>query len=95
MQRTRRRFAHSLVALISGMVIPSAFLFVATRFASLDRVTWAHGSTLWSGIVFGSMLAAFAVYRFKRMPLWLAAVIGPIVVLLMVIAPAIWNVVLH
>ncbi|KRA41548.1 hypothetical protein ASD72_15870 [Pseudoxanthomonas sp. Root630] len=48
-------------------------------------------STFWGAVILGSMLAAAAVYRHKRIPLWLAAVVGPVVVLTLALAPAVWS----
>ena len=88
------RFAHSLIALVSGLVIPPLAVFLTAHLLFPDVPLARGNSTFWGAVVLGSMLAAAAVYRHKRIPLWLAAVIGPAIVLTLALAPTLWSEVL-
>ena len=88
------RFVHSLTALVSGLIVPPLAAFLTARLLFPDVPLARGNSTFWGAIVLGSMLAAAAVYRHKGIPLWLAAAIGPAVVLTLALAPILWSEVL-
>ncbi|MCF7223414.1 hypothetical protein [Marilutibacter chinensis] len=88
------RLAHSLAALVSGLAIPPLAIFLTARLLTPDVPLARSNSTFWGSVVLGSVLAAAAVHRHKRIPLWLAAAIGPVIVLVLVLAPVLWAAVL-
>jgi hypothetical protein len=86
-----RRILHSVVALVSGLVIPPAIVVITMKLLFPD---WALGhvnSSFWGSVLLGSLLAAAAVFRHKRIPLWLTAIIGPAIVFLMLTVLLIWQ----
>jgi len=89
-----KRVAHSLTALVSGLVVPPTTVFLTTSFLFPDVPLGQGNSAFWGEIVLGSMLAAAAVYRHKRIPMWLAAITGPATVLTLALAPILWTEVL-
>src|SRR3546814_833697 len=84
-----RRFGHSVMALSSAIVIPAAvaaiWWFATGTDTGLNQVSHLAGN-----VIIGGMIAAVVVYRHKAMPLWLASLVGPAVVLLLLVAPSIW-----
>ena len=92
-QRTWR-FGHSLTAFASGLAIPPLTVYLTARLLFPDVPLGRGNSTFWGAVILGSMLAAATVYRHKRIPLWLAAAVGPVIVLVLALAPAVWSEVL-
>ena len=88
------RFGHSFTAFASGLVVPPLTLYLTARLVFPDVPLAQGNSTFWGAVILGSMLAAAAIYRHKRISLWLAAAVGPIIVLMLALAPAIWSEVL-
>ena len=84
-----RRFGHSVMALSSAIVIPAAvaaiWWFATGTDTGLNQISHLAGN-----VVIGGIIAAVVVYRHKAMPLWLASLVGPAVVLLLLVAPSIW-----
>ncbi|WP_145985438.1 hypothetical protein [Marilutibacter maris] len=89
---TRRswRLAHSLTAFVSGLAVPPLTIFLTARLLAPDVPLARGNSTFWGSAILGSMLAAAAVYKHKRIPLWLAAITGPAIVLMLILAHALW-----
>ncbi len=72
------------------MTIPPALVMGVARLVFGGYASGLGNSNLWGSAVFGGLIAAGAVYRHKRMPLWLAAAIGVLLVLLPMVAPSVW-----
>jgi peptidoglycan/LPS O-acetylase OafA/YrhL len=70
--------------------VPPLILYLTARLLFPDTPLARGNSTFWGAVILGSILAAAAVYRHKRIPLWLAAVIGPVTVLLLALASIVW-----
>jgi hypothetical protein len=69
-----RRYFHSLLALLSGFILP-LILLLAIRLI-FGGPTSMGNVTLWAPVAIGSLLTAVGVYPFKEMRLWLAAALG-------------------
>lgn len=86
-----RRFAHVAVAFAAGlMVVPilaHLLNLLGLGFGGIDSA----GSSFWGAVVWGSLLGAASVYRHKRLPLAWAGAIGVTIVLLLLVAPSIWE----
>jgi hypothetical protein len=92
--RPKWRIVHSITAFMSGLIVPPLLLFGIAR-ALVPADALASGTPMfWGTVIIGSLLASLAVYRHKRIPLWLAAVVGPVTVLTLAIAPLVWQAVL-
>lgn len=88
------RFGHSFAAFASGLLVTPSAVY-RTACLLFPDVPLARGnSTFWGTVTLGSMLAAALVYRYKRISLWLAAMVGAVVVLMLALAPAVWSEVL-
>lgn len=92
--RSRRRLAHCLAAFVAGMTIPPLLLFACTRLAFGFDLTHVGSPPFWWQVTLGSLLAAAAVYRHRRLPLAWAAAIGAATVGLLLGAPYVWEIIL-
>jgi hypothetical protein len=88
------RLGHSFIAFGSGLVVPPLIIYLIARFLLPDVPIARGNSTFWGAVILGSMLAAAAVYRHKRISLWLAVITGPAIVFLLALAPVVWTEVL-
>ena len=84
-----RRVSHALVALCSGITIIPTVILVAAHLL-VPEARDIGNALFWGGVLTGSLLAGALTLPFKRMPVWLAALIGPTVVLLTILGLAIW-----
>jgi hypothetical protein len=74
---------HSALAFLSGMfVLPAMGFAYAFFYLSANEVS--GDSVFWGGCFFGGLLASAAVFPFKRIPHWLAVVLGPAFALLLI-----------
>lgn len=87
------RWAHVAVAFLSAIFIPALLVYGAIVLWSSDYYVIVKPESIVT-IVFGAFISAAAVYRHKQIPLWAAALVGTLVVLLLAVAPSIWDVVL-
>jgi hypothetical protein len=80
---SRGRVLHAVVAFLSGLiVIPAALFVAAAMFFPYER--GIGDMFFWASILAGSVGAGVLSFPFKRMPLWLAVIAGPICVLVAV-----------
>ncbi|WP_139227237.1 MULTISPECIES: hypothetical protein [unclassified Pseudoxanthomonas] len=85
-----RRWAHVIVAFLSAIFIPALLAYgILVLWTSSYHVVVTPEAI--ATITIGAILSAAAVYRHKRIPLWAAAVVGSLVVLLLAVAPSIWD----
>ena len=84
-----RRYRHSLTALVSGLLVVPVGLFALFRLMFGDEANSPGNLTLWGSVATGSLLAALTVHPFKKMPLWVAAIVGPALVSLVLF---VWGV---
>ena len=61
------------------------------RWSTGTRITQQDVVAALVGCAFGGVLAAGAVFRHQRLPLWGAALVGIGVVLLMLVVPLLWE----
>ena len=85
------RFGHSLTAFASGLLATPSAVYLTALLLFPDVPLARGNSTFWGAVTLGSMLAAASVYRYKRIPLWLAATVGTVVAPMLALAPAIWS----
>ncbi|MGH8062787.1 MAG: hypothetical protein ACREO7_12335 [Pseudoxanthomonas sp.] len=87
---SKRRCAHVVVAFLSAIFIPAllAYGVLVLWSSSFDVVVKPEAI---GTIVIGALISAAAVYRHQRISLWAAALIGILVVLLLAVAPSIWD----
>lgn len=86
------RFIHSVVSFSSGLITIPLVVFTAARLMFGDYANGGGNAGFWGFIGLGSFLAAVLVYPFRRIPLWAAAALGPIAVLLVI---AVWTALSH
>ncbi|MDR7134046.1 hypothetical protein J2X06_002927 [Lysobacter niastensis] len=73
-----KRVSHSVAAFISGILLfPAALIGTLRLLLPLDANRFGNAG-FWSAVALGSLIAAIGVFPFKRMPLWLAGILGPI-----------------
>lgn len=84
-----RRWAHVIVAFLSAIFMPAGLAYGVLLLWSSDYHVVVKPEAIGT-IVFGAFISAAAVYRHKRIPLWAAALVGILVVLLLTFAPLIW-----
>ena len=88
----QEQIARSLAAFASGAVGIPLLLFVVFRAMFPVQATGNGNVAFWAIVVFGATLAATAVW-FKHVPLWLAALVGPLTVLALLFPWLLWKVV--
>ena len=88
------RIGHCVLALVAGLTLfPLIFFGAAALWFGTFHISFGNYN-FWTTLILGSVIAAAAVYRHKQIPAWLAILIGPLVVLLLSVAPTIWRAVL-
>ena len=88
---SERRWAHVVVAFLSALLLlPLLAYGVLVAWAQDYHVVVKREALV--TVVVGAFLSAAAIYRHRRAPLWLAALggVGVGVVLILAIAPSIW-----
>ena len=86
----KRRWAHVVVAFLSAIFVPALLAYgVLVLWSSSFHVVVKPGAI--GTIVIGALISAAAVYRHRRISLWAAALVGILVVLLLAVAPSIWD----
>lgn len=88
-----RRWAHVVVAFFSAMLIPALLAYGVLLLWFPDYFFVVNPEAIGT-IVIGAIISAAAVYRHRKMPLWVAALVGVFVVLLLAVAPSVWDTVL-
>ena len=84
-----RRWAHVVVASLSSLlVLPLVAYGILVAWSSDYHVVVKPEAV--GTVVVGAFLSAAAIYRHRRAPLWVAALVGVCVVLMLAIAPSIW-----
>lgn len=81
-----------MIALASGLLVSPVAIFTVL-YMVLGNSVDSHGNRVfWGSVLGGAILAAIAIYPIKRIPLWLAALIGPICVLLILASAVVVHV---
>lgn len=78
-----------VVAFLSALLVPALLAYGTLVLWSSSFHVVVRPEAVGT-IVIGAFLGAAAVYRHRRIPLWAAALVGVLVVLLLAIAPSIW-----
>lgn len=87
---SKRRWTHVVVAFLSAIFVPALLAYGILVLWSSNFHVVVKAEAI--GTIFlGASISAAAVYRHKRIPLWAAAVVGILVVLLLAVAPSIWD----
>ena len=73
---------HFVIALTSGLCVIPTIVIGGARLMFADDTGGMGNAFFWSSVGFGSVLAAVIASPFRRMPLWTAILLGPVVVLL-------------
>jgi hypothetical protein len=85
-----RRWTHVVAAFLSAIFIPALLAYGTPVLWSSDYHVAVKPEAI-ATVVIGAIISAVAVYRHKRIPLWVAALVGVLVVLLLAVAPSIWD----
>src|SRR6478672_159865 len=85
-----KRTSHAVVVFISGVVLFPAILFSAFVLLLPEELPNFGAPWLWIPIAFTSLISALASLPFKRMPFWLALLVGLLSGLLTLIAVVEW-----
>lgn len=84
------RYGHSLTA-FAGAVVAA---LLQQGFEGYVFVPPSEPYAWWRALhagMFAGLIAAVAIYRHKRISMWLAASCGVVVALMMAAAPSVWN----
>ena len=84
-----RRYKHAATSFASGLTVVPLLIFPGVRVLIGNMLGYYSSGmgniNFWACLVAGSFLAAIFVLPFQRCPLWLAALVGPSVVMIVLI----------
>ena len=86
---SERPWAHVVVAFLSALLFLPLLAYGLLVVWAQDYQVVVKREALVT-VVAGAFLSAAVIYRHRRAPLWLAALVGVGMVLLLAIAPSIW-----
>lgn len=81
----RHWLSRALVAFGSGVVLTPLFLLLFSRLLFPAEASGYGNNSFWVAVLLGGFLAASVVAMLRRMPFWLVAFLGPLMVLYVVI----------
>jgi hypothetical protein len=94
LQGESHRYAYAFIAFLSGILFPPVFRTAATLVLFGNESSQLRGNlSFWSSVACGSIIAFVFAQQFKRMPLWLAFLLGPAGFALCLTGWVVWYVV--